>query len=84
MGRLQIMRSSDLLEDDGYPTSRCVDGMNVRDCADVEGAFVHFGQVRKMHDEFTNSKTGARIDHEDRPSHHDRTSVFHRSSSSGY
>lgn len=54
-------------DDEGYPTSRCVDGTNVRECASQEGSFLHFGKIRKGMRMWSNSKTGKRMD---APSYH--------------
>jgi hypothetical protein len=50
--------SNPIYEDDGHPIPRCVDGVDVEKCASYEGAFRHFGKIRKMHTEWMNSKTG--------------------------
>lgn len=47
--------------DEGYPVSRRVDGVNVKDVAENPGSRYQFGSPRRSHTDWQNSKTGRRM-----------------------
>lgn len=61
---MAMIRPSKMMNDlaEGYPRPRTVDGTNVKECASKEGAFRHFGKIRKQHTEWTNSETGRPVE----------------------
>jgi hypothetical protein len=54
--------------DEGYPTSRKVDGVDTEAVADNLGYANQFGSPRRCHRDWTNSVTGKRME---RPEHAD-------------
>jgi hypothetical protein len=61
MARLKLNAPIDII-DEGYPVSRCVDGMDVTRVAQNEHAFKQFGRIRRAHTEWRNSKTGIKTE----------------------
>lgn len=49
-------------DDEGYPTSREVDGIDTKRIANREGFNANLGQPLNCHREWRNSKTGKRMD----------------------
>ncbi len=59
------MKVTPISLDEGYPQSRCTDGMNVEECSSREGAWANFGSPRRFRREYVNSKTGSPMDKPD-------------------